>query len=170
MFAVFDLHTRPQSLLPPKMALVEFASTLPTDMRDSVPIIATVSILYLSWRIWRFSISPALSPSRPKPLPNLVPCKQRPMAAVGGFILINKGCTSLWPCHVDGHKCRRNIHSRQVRSSLYFALSLALICTLLQFLIFTHELSDSGNTETLERSSPSQSWAKTCTSPPHPVM
>lgn len=58
-----------------EMALVEFAGALPESMRNSVPIIVTVFVLYLSWRIWRFSISPALNPSRPRPLPYLVPCK-----------------------------------------------------------------------------------------------
>ncbi|KAJ0107551.1 hypothetical protein J7T55_007741 [Diaporthe amygdali] len=55
------------------MALIELVTALPESVQRSVPTIVTISALYLSWRLWRFSISPALHPNQPRPLPYLVP-------------------------------------------------------------------------------------------------
>ncbi|POS72084.1 hypothetical protein DHEL01_v209524 [Diaporthe helianthi] len=55
------------------MALVEILDGLPVGVQRLIPKIVTISVLYVSWRVWRFSISPALNPRSPKPLPYLVP-------------------------------------------------------------------------------------------------
>lgn len=178
MFRVFDLRPRSRNLSLLKMALIEFASALPDGMQNCVPIIVTVFVLYLSWRVWRFSISPALNPSRPRALPYLVPCKYLIICLFrhsGHFI--NKRYVSLWACHINGHQCRRNIYSWEVRSCLcqcsltWRTPSQGLLHSERFHAWVTHVLSVSENTsETPERSSWSQSWARRCTSPPRPVM
>lgn len=58
------------------MALAVF-SNLPPGVQSLVPTITTAAVLWAAWRLWRFTIEPALNPDAPKPLPYLVPCKKR---------------------------------------------------------------------------------------------
>lgn len=68
-----------------EMTLIGLVDLLPEGMRNCMPVVATVSVLYLTWRLWRFSISPALNPGRPRPLPYLVPCKAKNVPFLGQF-------------------------------------------------------------------------------------
>lgn len=41
-----------------------------------LPWLATLTVLYVGWRLWAFTIAPAfLRPNDPKPLPYALPCK-----------------------------------------------------------------------------------------------
>lgn len=55
------------------MALIRTCSTLPDTAQGCMPYFVAATVLYLSWRLWRFTIEPALNPTAPKPFPYLLP-------------------------------------------------------------------------------------------------
>ncbi|ROV93123.1 hypothetical protein VSDG_07346 [Cytospora chrysosperma] len=55
------------------MALIRTYSTLPDTAQGCVPYFVAATVLYPSWRLWRFTIEPALNPTAPKPFPYLLP-------------------------------------------------------------------------------------------------
>ena len=55
------------------MSIVAAVGALPESVQNLIPYIATTAALWVAWRVWRFTIAPALNPDSPKPLPYLVP-------------------------------------------------------------------------------------------------
>ena len=64
-------------LLETYRALSEHLDTLLYLLTYSVltQVLAFTSASFLVWRLWTFTIRPALHPSAPKPLPYWIPCK-----------------------------------------------------------------------------------------------
>lgn len=62
-------------LLPTPRATALSNDIMETLFQNFVPWLATLTALYVGWRLWAFTISPALHPNDPKPLPYPLPCK-----------------------------------------------------------------------------------------------
>lgn len=48
-----------------------------SEDRMVIIIILVLAAAWLCWRIWKFTIIPALRPDEPKELPYLIPCQYR---------------------------------------------------------------------------------------------
>ncbi|KAG8162984.1 hypothetical protein KVR01_007462 [Diaporthe batatas] len=55
------------------MTVDSHVHALSQSAQGFVPLIATIAALYVGWRLWAFTISPALHPDAPKPLPYKFP-------------------------------------------------------------------------------------------------
>lgn len=57
------------------MAVADSIESLSASLHHLVPAFTAVASLWLGWRLWAFTLWPALHPEAPKPLPYLVPSK-----------------------------------------------------------------------------------------------